>query len=174
MFFDRKRRKIFEEEALPHMEALYRSALGMIRNPSSAEDLLQETYQQAWASFHRYQPGTDCKAWLFRILFRLRSKQLRRSGQFQWTELDEVPEEKLATPPEVLRKLEGAQVLKVIDSLPEHYRDILILADAEQFSYHEISRILDLPIGTVMSRLNRGRQLFRLKFFQAKGQQQSA
>ncbi len=174
MLFDRKRRKIFEDEALPHLEALYRSALGMIRNPSAAEDLLQETYKEAWASFHRYQPGTDCKAWLFRILFRLRSKQLRRAGQFQWAELEDVPEEKLSTPPDALRKLDSARVLQVIESMPEHYRNILILADAEQFSYHEISRILDLPIGTVMSRLNRGRQLFRQKFFQGKGQQQSA
>lgn len=156
------------------MEALYRSALGMLGNSFAAEDLVQETFKEAWASFRLYQPGTDCKAWLFKILFRLRSKQLQRNGLFQWTDLDDLPEEELSAPPEVMRKLESAQILSVINSLPEHYRSILVLADAEQFSYQEISRILDLPIGTVMSRLNRARHLFRGKFLQAQGQRQSA
>lgn len=146
------------------MNAIYRAALGMLREPAAAEDLLQETYREAWTSFHRYQPGTDCKAWLFRILFRLRSKQRRQEARFEWVELDEVSQELLSSADEPIRLLDRQDIIKTLESLPEHYRNILILADAEQFSYAEIASILDLPKGTVMSRLNRARSLFRQRF----------
>ncbi len=146
------------------MNAIYRAALGMLREPAAAEDLLQETYREAWTSFHRYQPGTDCKAWLFRILFRLRSKQRRQESRFEWVELDEVSQELLSSADEPIRLLDRQDIIKTLESLPEHYRNILILADAEQFSYAEIASILDLPKGTVMSRLNRARSLFRQRF----------
>ncbi|HSR67353.1 MAG TPA: sigma-70 family RNA polymerase sigma factor [Acidobacteriota bacterium] len=163
----RNRRAVFREEALPHREALYRAALGMMRNPTVAEDLVQETYQEAWKSFHGYQAGSDCKAWLFRILFRIRSKHLRKQGRFQWVEVEDVSEERLAVEPAGTRQLENQEILSIIQSLPEHYRTVLLLADAEGFTYQEIAHITELPLGTVMSRLNRGRNMFRKKFLQA-------
>ncbi|HSR51332.1 MAG TPA: sigma-70 family RNA polymerase sigma factor [Acidobacteriota bacterium] len=167
MVFGRKRRTIFQQEALPHRQALYRAALGLSRNPSLAEDFVQETYQEAWKSFAGYQPGTDCKAWLFRILFRVRGKHLRKQGRFQWVEIEDVSEEYLAVEASETRHLESGEVLQVIRSLPEHYRTVLVLADAEGFTYQEIADILDLPLGTIMSRLNRGRKMFRRKFLEA-------
>lgn len=167
MIFGHKQRKVFQDEALPHRHSLYRAALGMTRNPSLAEDLVQETYQEAWKSFAGYNAGTDCKAWLFRILFRVRGKHLRKQARFQWVEIEDVCEEHLAVEASETRRLESQKVLQVVQSLPEHYRTVLVLADAEGFTYQEISEVLGLPMGTIMSRLNRGRKMFRQKFLQA-------
>ena len=154
----------FLEEAMPHMDRIYRMAVSLARDGSRAEDLVQETYREAWQSFHGYAPGSDCRAWLFRILFRAWNRDLRRSYRMQPVEIGSVGERELSVEPDIQRRVEGQDVLKVLHSLPEHYQTVLVLADVEEFSYREIAAILDLPLGTVMSRLNRARGLFRRKF----------
>ena len=151
---------------MPHMQSLYRVSLSMTKRKDLAEDLVQETYQQAWKSFQGYTAGTDCKAWLFRILFRLRNKQLRQARWWKPVDIDEVPEGLLAVQPEFQKNVEGKEVLRILQSLPGHYQTVLVLADIEEFRYREIARMLKLPIGTVMSRLNRARSLFREKFLE--------
>ncbi len=138
----------------------------MTKQGDLAEDLVQETYQQAWKSFQGYTPGTDCKAWLFRILFRLRNKQLRQARWWKAVDIDEVPEGQLAVQPDFQDSIENEEVLRILQSLPEHYQMVLVLADIEEFRYREIAGMLNLPIGTIMSRLNRARSLFREKFLE--------
>lgn len=158
------RRTDFESEALPHASALYRAALGLTAEASAAEDLVQETFHRAWRSFDSYQLGTNCRAWLFRILFRVRGELMQKGGRLQWTRIDALPEDRLASPPDAERRIARTDILKIVDSLPEHYRTVLVLADAEQFTYQEIADMLEVPIGTVMSRLNRSRRLFRERY----------
>jgi len=148
------------------MQSLYRVSLSMTKQTDLAEDLVQETYQQAWKSFQGYTPGTDCKAWLFRILFRLRQKQLRQARWWKPVDIDEVPEGLLAVQPDFQKNVASEAVLKILQSLPVHYQTVLILADIEEFRYRAIAQMLKLPIGTVMSRLNRARSLFREKFLE--------
>ncbi len=138
----------------------------MTKRKDLAEDLVQETYQQAWKSFQGYTSGTDCKAWLFRILFRLRQKQLRQARWWKPVDIDEVPEGLLAVQPDFQDSIESEEVLRILQSLPEHYQMVLVLADIEEFRYREIARMLNLPIGTIMSRLNRARSLFREKYLE--------
>lgn len=162
----RKEKAQFLEEAVPHMQSLYRVSLSMTQKKDLAEDLVQETYQQAWKSFRGYSPGTDCKAWLFRILFRLRNKQLRQARWWKPVDIEEVPERLLAVQPDFQKNVEGGEVLRILQSLPVHYQTVLVLADIEEFRYREIAQMLKLPMGTVMSRLNRARSLFREKFLE--------
>ncbi len=162
----RKEKALFLEEAVPHMQSLYRVSLSMTKRKDLAEDLVQETYQQAWSSFQGYTSGTDCKAWLFRILFRLRNKQLRQARWWKPVDIDEVPEWRLAVQPDFQKNIEDEEVLRILQSLPVHYQTVLVLADIEEFRYREIARMLKLPMGTVMSRLNRARSLFREKFLE--------
>ncbi len=152
------------EEALPHIDALYRMALRTFGDPEMARDLVQETYKEAWRSFDGYQAGSDCKAWLFRIYYRVVGRRRKLERVQHHVDLDSLPEERLSVPAEAERRLEGAPVIQVLEGMPEHYRSILVLADVESLSYREIARLLDLPLGTVMSRLNRARTLFRERF----------
>lgn len=145
------------------MAALYRGALSATRDASIAEDLVQETFKEAWRSFESFQSGTDCKAWLFRILFRVRNRLLQKRARVELVEMESIPEEKLSTRPEA-GIIDAVQIKKTMDSLQDHDRTLLILAHAEQFSYKEIASILELPIGTVMSRLSRARSRFRKIF----------
>ncbi len=157
---------LFLEEAVPHMQSLYRVALSMTKRKDLAEDLVQDTYQQAWKSFQGYTSGTDCKAWLFRILFRLRNKQLRQARWWKPVDIDEVPEGRLAVQPDFQKNIEDEEIMRILQSLPVHYQTVLVLADIEEFRYREIARMLKLPMGTVMSRLNRARSLLREKFLE--------
>lgn len=169
-----KRGQLFAEEALPHVDALYRMALRTFGNPDLAQDLVQETYKEAWRSYDGYQAGTDCKAWLFRIYFRVVGRRRRLDRVQSQVSLDSVPEERLAVAPGVEQSFEGSRILRILGGIPEHYRSILILADVEGLAYREIARLLDLPLGTVMSRLNRARALFREKFQHLQHESESA
>ena len=156
------------------MASLYRVSLNRGRDPGLAEDLVQETYKEAWGSFDRYTPGTDCKAWLFRIFFRVWQKHLRQVYRFRSVELEELSEDRLVQAPDAQQMMEGEEVMTILRSLPSHYQEVLVLADVEEFRYQEIAHMLELPIGTVMSRLNRARSLFRTKFVQEKRNTRSA
>ena len=163
----------FAEQAMPLMSSLYSGALRMTRNPADADDLVQETYLRAYRGFGGFQEGTNLKAWMYRILTNTyinsyRAKQ-RRPDE---TDLDEVEDLYLyrrlggleaarsgrSAEDELMDTFSEAEVKTAIEELPENFRMAVLLADVEGFSYKEIAEILDIPIGTVMSRLHRGRK----------------
>src|SRR5437763_10320039 len=151
----------FESAALPHLDSLYRTAAKMLRNRTEAEDAVQETYLQAWKSFHRFTPGTNCRAWMFRILFHVVAHQRRKwYSRFVSTERDELEQTTIYSAP-IPEELTDEDILSAVRKVPQHYAEVLLLADVHEFSYREIQETLSIPIGTVMSRLSRGRQLLR-------------
>jgi RNA polymerase sigma-70 factor (ECF subfamily) len=151
----------FETAALPHLDDLYRAA-SHITNRTQAEDLVQETYLQAWKSFDRFQPGTNCRAWLFKILFHVIQHHRRKSFRLKLTdEGGEILEQTLTYEPPVTQELTNEDVLSAFQKLPEQYRDVVLLSDVYDFKYKEIQKTLGIPQGTVMSRLSRGRKLLR-------------
>lgn len=162
-----EKRKEFEEVALPYINSLYHMALRMTRNTQDAEDLVQETYLKAYRFFHRFQKGTNCKAWLFKILnntyinsYRKRVKEPKIES-ISDNPFYETPETILDVEEELIKRITQQEIKEALGKLPEEFRSVVILSDLEGFSYKEISEILDCPIGTVMSRLHRGRS--RLK-----------
>ena len=165
----------FETEALSFLDALYRTALRMTRSEADAEDLVQETYIRAFRFRQQFTPGTNLKAWLFRILTNtFINSYRRRQAQPEFTELDDVDEFSLyrkmsdlraasASPDpetEFLNGIVDAEVKDALGDLPEKFRSVVLL-DVEGFSYKEIAEMLGIPIGTVMSRLHRGRKFLQ-------------
>lgn len=152
----------FETLALPHLNDLFRVARRTMGCTEYAEDLVQETYLQAWKSFHRFEPGTNIRAWLFKILFHVQSHHRQKVFRFKPAEMsEEMIAETLpyqAPPPDGLR---DEEILAALDQVPLKFRAVLLLADVQEFSYKEIAAILQVPIGTVMSRLSRGRGMLR-------------
>jgi RNA polymerase sigma-70 factor, ECF subfamily len=160
----------FEQEALPFMPEMYAAALRLTRNPSDAEDLVQETFLRAYRGFGGFEPGTNLRAWLYRILTNAYINTYRkRQREPQTVSDEEVPEwylfEKLgaegaeaSAEARVLESLPDQDVQDALGALPEQFRLAVLLADVEGFSYKEIAEILDIPMGTVMSRLHRGRR----------------
>jgi RNA polymerase sigma-70 factor, ECF subfamily len=162
VFGRRARTEDFEEAALPHLNDLFRTALRVTRNRTEAEDLVQEAYLQAWKSFHRFEPGTNCRAWLFKILFHAIQHHRRKSSKMRLvTDDEEMIEETLSYQPPLSQHLSDEDVLAAFEKIPEHYREVVLLADVEELSYKEVAAALNLPLGTVMSRVSRGRRLLR-------------
>ena len=170
----------FAAQAMPLMDSLYSAAMRMTRNAADAEDLVQETYLRAYRGFGGFQEGTNLKAWLYRILTNTyinayRAKQ-RRPDE---TDLDEVEDLYLyrrlggleaartgrSAEDELMDAFSEAEVKAAIEDLPENFRMAVLLADVEGFAYKEIAEILDIPIGTVMSRLHRGRKQLQKALF---------
>jgi RNA polymerase sigma-70 factor (ECF subfamily) len=151
----------FEAEALPHMNDLYRAALRLLLDSGKAADAVQETYLVAWKAFDRYQRNTNCRAWLFQILFNVVRHE--RRGSFRWlTGKDEdFADLPLRAPEPVPTTLSDGDILSALDRLPQQFREVVLLVDVEEFSYKETSGILEVPIGTVMSRLSRARAQLR-------------
>lgn len=152
----------FEQEAMPLAPDLFRVAMYLKRNRDLAEDLVQETMMQALKSFHRYEPGTNCKAWLTTIMYNTHYKQLRKQSNFK---VVDDPEESimqgLAFEPSVPQALTDEDVIEAVKKVPAIFREVILLCDVEDFSYKEISAMLGIPMGTVMSRLHRGRKILR-------------
>jgi RNA polymerase sigma-70 factor (ECF subfamily) len=169
----------FQEEALPFLDSLYAGALRMTRNPADAEDLVQETMLRAYRSFDRFEPGTNLKAWLFRILtnayinvYRKRQREPQKVSQDEVEDFDLYQELKdhdpqfSATPETiVLDALVDSDITDAIDDLPEQFRLAVVLSDIEGFSYAEMAEIMDVPMGTVMSRLHRGRKALQKRLW---------
>jgi RNA polymerase sigma-70 factor, ECF subfamily len=152
----------FEAEAMPHMKDLYRMAIRMLGEPAQAEDVLQEVYLQGWKSFDRFESGTNCRAWLFRILFHCVNHHRRKWFRFPvLKDKEEFLETTLVAPTPVADSLTDAAILAALDRIPAEFRAVVLLADVEEFAYKEVAAILSVPIGTVMSRLSRGRRLLR-------------
>ncbi|HTI37380.1 MAG TPA: sigma-70 family RNA polymerase sigma factor [Vicinamibacterales bacterium] len=151
----------FEAEALPHAERLFRLAMWFERNRDEAEDLVQETMVRALQSFHRFQSGTNCRAWLIAILQHLRSN--RRRARFRSPIVFDADDQIAATPfvPPIPQMLTDEDVLGALERIPPRFQEVIVLCDVEELSYKEIAAALEIPIGTVMSRLHRGRALLR-------------
>jgi RNA polymerase sigma-70 factor (ECF subfamily) len=152
----------FEAEALPLMADVFRVANYLARDHGTAEDLTQETFAQALQSFHRYTPGTNCRAWLVTILYHLNSKRRHKLGQLKLVEdTEEQIAQTIAFVPPIPQHLEDEEILAALERIPLAFRDVVVLSDVEEFSYKEVAEFLGVPIGTVMSRLHRGRKLLR-------------
>jgi RNA polymerase sigma-70 factor (ECF subfamily) len=171
----------FEEQAMEFMPSLYAAALRMTRNPADAEDLVQETYLKAYRGFNGFEQGTNLKAWLYRILtntyintYRAKKRRpdesdledvedlylYRRLGGLEAATIGRSAEDQL------LDAYTDDEVKAALESLPEQFRMAVLLADVEGFAYKEIAEILDIPIGTVMSRLHRGRKGLQKKLYE--------
>ncbi len=168
----------FSEQAMPLMSSLYSAALRMTRNPADAEDLLQETFLRAYRGFGGFEQGTNLKAWLYRILTNTFINSYRaRQRRPDETELDDIEELYLyrhlsdlaglgrSAEDELMDWFTETEVTEALEALPETFRMAVLLADVEGFSYKEIAEILDIPIGTVMSRLHRGRKSLQKRLY---------
>ncbi len=154
----------FEGEVLPHADRLFRLAMWFLRNRADAEDVVQDTMMQALKSFHRFQPGTNCRAWLTTILQHLVSNRRRTAGR---SIVVDDPDDRIAHTvafvPPVPQELTDDRVLGSLRRLPTPFQEVILLCDVEDFSYKEAAEALAIPIGTVMSRLHRGRAQLRVE-----------
>jgi RNA polymerase sigma-70 factor (ECF subfamily) len=171
---DNKTKQEFQELALCHLDALFASALRLTKNEGDAEDLVQDTYVRAYRFFDKFERGTNIKAWLFKILTntfinryrrKLKERALSEGGEREAVHerlLAKESQEHQSNPEQaVFERLLSDDVLRAIDGLPDDFRMVVVLADLQEFSYKEIAEIMECPVGTVMSRLYRGRRLLQ-------------
>ena len=152
----------FEIEAMPHLNDIFRTATRILGDRARAEDVSQEVYLQAWKSFHRFESGTNCRAWLFKILFHCVNHHRRKWFRFpQLKETAEFLEANLTAADPIPEHLTDQDILSALDRIPADFRAVILMVDVEEFAYKDAAEILAIPIGTIMSRLSRGRKLLR-------------
>jgi RNA polymerase sigma-70 factor (ECF subfamily) len=166
-------RESFEREVIPHLDSIYSMALRLARNPEDANDLLQETVLRAYRFFHQFTPGTNSRAWVLTILFNNFRNGYRKSGREQVSpseaefterlEAQSMAADQARSDPEALAfaNVMEPEVTAALDSLPDEFRVALLLVDVQELSYQEVSGVLAVPVGTVKSRVSRGRSLLR-------------
>jgi RNA polymerase sigma-70 factor (ECF subfamily) len=160
----------FVDAALPYWNELFRTAQYNLGNRNEAEDVVQETYLQAWKSFHRFTLGTNCRAWLFKILFHVIQHHRRKWMRLCWhSDNYELLKETLAYKPPIQVNLKDEVLLAALQKLAPYYREVISLADIQEYSYQEIATKLSIPIGTVMSRLHRGRKILKTELIKSVG-----
>ncbi len=154
----------FEAEALPYMSDLFRVAMWLVHERDAAEDLIQETFTQALQSFHRFEKGTNCRAWLVSIMYHTNSKRRRAGSRLRLvSDAEERIAETVAFEQPTPQGITEEEVLGALRRLPPQFQQVVVLSDVEDMTYKEIAEALALPVGTVMSRLSRGRKLLRVE-----------
>jgi RNA polymerase sigma-70 factor (ECF subfamily) len=153
----------FETEALPHMNDLFRAAARLLQDQNKASDAVQETFLIAWKSFDKYQRGSNCRAWLFQILFNVVRHERRNWFKWMTGREEDIADAQLTSPAPVPDCLTDGDILAALDALPAQFREVLLLVDVQEFSYKEASEILRVPIGTIMSRLSRARGILKVR-----------
>lgn len=163
MFFShRPRTDEFDAAAMPFMPDIYRTAARLLGTGEGADDVVQDVYLQAWKSFGQFELGTNCRAWLFKILFNTMHHYRRKWLHHRMIkEPDDVLDQAVAAGPPIPEHITDEEVLAALNDVPQDYRAVVLLVDVEEFSYKDAAGILGVPIGTVMSRLSRGRRLLR-------------
>lgn len=160
----------FVNAALPYWNELFRTAQHTLGNRNEAEDVVQETYLQAWKSFHRFTLGTNCRAWLYKILFHVIQHHRRKWMRLRWhSDNYELLKETLVYKPSIQVNLKDEVLLAALQKLAPYYREVILLADVQEYSYQKIATALKIPIGTVMSRLHRGRKILRTALIKSAG-----
>lgn len=167
-FWKRSKKSEFEAVTLPHLDALYNTALRLTHSESEAEDLVQETYLKAFRFFHRFEQGTHIKAWLFKIMTNTFINQYRKQQRdrevvedWDWEQIMQSDAHYQDNERSILDSFMSDPIMDALQDIPVDFRTVVLLADMEDFSYKEIADIVGCPIGTVMSRLYRGRRLLR-------------
>lgn len=150
----------FEAQALPHANELFRTAVSLLGTYAEAEAAVQKSLLHAWKSFSGFQPGSNCRAWLYKILFQVVAQRRRRWLRL-WGEDPQIFKQALFAKAEVAQRLTDEDILSALREMPQQYAEVVILSDVQEFTYQEIQETLDIPIGTVMSRLSRGRAHLR-------------
>ena len=174
---EQKKQKDFNEEIIPHLDALYNFGLRLTSDPNDAEDLVQDTIVKAYRFFSSYEKGTNAKAWLFRILKNSYINNYRKkSKKPQEVDYDEVATfyetiraertESSDLEDKMFRELIDDDISNALDEIPEDFRTVVLLCDVEEFTYEEIANMLDVPIGTIRSRLHRGRNLLKAQLLE--------
>jgi RNA polymerase sigma-70 factor (ECF subfamily) len=181
---NRSTRELFEREVLAHLDSIYSMALRLARDPEDANDLVQDTILRAFRFFHQFTPGTNSRAWVLTILFNNFRNGYRKSGREQVSqseaefterlEAESLASDQTRSDPEELAFADvmAPEVTAALDAIPEEFRSALLLVDVQELSYQEVSAVLSVPIGTVKSRVSRGRSLLRealLGFARGKG-----
>lgn len=172
-----KKQQEFNDEIIPHLDSLYNFALRLTTDPSDSEDLVQDTIVKAFRFFDSYEKGTNAKAWLFRILknsfINNYRKKLKKPQEVDYDEVSPYYESVRAERTEttdlehlIFRDLMDDNFTKALSKLPEDFRTVVLLCDVEGFTYEEISNMLDVPIGTIRSRLHRGRNLLKTELYE--------
>ncbi|HXG57021.1 MAG TPA: sigma-70 family RNA polymerase sigma factor [Vicinamibacterales bacterium] len=152
----------FDGAILPHLDGVFRLTMWLVRDRAEAEDVVQETFSQAWQSFHRFQPGTNARAWLLTIMRHVRANRNRARRRMP-LDLDTDDQlEHVHAVEQTPQHVTADEVLAALAELPLGYQEVVLLCDVEDLSYREISNVMQIPIGTVMSRLHRARRLLRV------------
>jgi RNA polymerase sigma-70 factor (ECF subfamily) len=163
MLFSKKpRTDEFEAAAMPHMHDIYRTAARLLGTGTGADDVVQDVYLQAWKSFDQFAIGTNCRAWLFKILFHTLNHYRRKWLNIRMVkESEEILDLTPAGGPPIPEHITDEEILAALAEVPQDFRAVVLLVDVEEFSYKEAAGMLNAPIGTVMSRLSRGRKMLR-------------